>query len=229
MTLDHRRLEELMAVDALGALDGDDRALLERERSAHGDCAECRALEFEFAETAGSLALALPPLPVDETVVDAILATPRGEVVDLRMHERRRRRWQALVAVAAAIAVVVVATIVTPSTTSVNDVSVAQRVVTFSGSADGELAMAYTPGEPGAVFWGRLPTLSPDEVYEIWMIEEGEATSGGCVSATDGVVAFGLDADIGTADTMAVTTEATACPDAPTSDPILVADLPTTA
>ena len=57
MTRDHTVIEELMAVDALGGLDGDDRALLERERESHGAaCAECALLEKGFAETAGRLA-----------------------------------------------------------------------------------------------------------------------------------------------------------------------------
>ena len=105
MTLDHSRIEELMAVDALGGLDGDDVALLERERAAHGDCAECRALEAGFAETAGRLAFALTPAPVDDSMIDAILAQPQdrrggGARVDLdrphdQLAERRARRARA--------------------------------------------------------------------------------------------------------------------------------------
>jgi hypothetical protein len=98
--------------------------------------------------------------------------------------------------------------------------------VRFEGAVDGTLAMAYTPGETGAVFIGSgLPDPGEGRVYEIWMIAEGEAVSGGCVVPADGVVALHVDANIGTTDTMAVTAESADCPAAPTSDPVLLADL----
>ena len=228
MTRDHSLIEELMAIDALGGLDGDDLATLERERAAHGaDCAECLALERTFAETAGRLAFALDPQPVDDAMLERILATPRDDLAARRT--RRAKPWQALVAAAAVIAllVVVVATAL-PSTTSVTEAAPTQRIVNFSGDTDGTLAMAFTPGQPGAVFWGSgLPDPGPGKVYEIWMIEGDRPVSGGCVSPTDGVIALKVDANIGTTDTMAVTTEPADCPSAPTSPPVLLADLTT--
>jgi len=250
MTRDHSLIEELMAIDALGGLDVDDRATLERERAAHGgDCVECLALERSFAETAGRLAFALDPEPVDEGMLERILTSPRtdatispeaGEPVaspavsDHALAERRSRRpkaWQALVAVAAVIAVlVVVVATALPSTTGVSEAAPTQRIVTFAGDTDGTLAMAFTPGEPGAVFWGSgLPDPGPGMVYEIWMIEGDRPISGGCVTPTDGVVAIRVDANIGTTDTMAVTAEPADCPASPTSRPVLVADLTTVA
>jgi hypothetical protein len=250
MTRDHSLIEELMAIDALGGLDGDDRSTLERERARHGaDCAECVALEQAFAETAGRLAFALDPVPVDEGMLDRILASPRAETVGTggtattearppagvdELAERRSRRpkaWQALVAAAAvfALLVVVVATAV-PTTTGVSEAAPTQRIVTFSGDTEGTLAMAFTPGESGAVFWGSgLPDPGPGMVYEIWMIEGDRPVSGGCVTPTDGVVAIRVDANIGTTDTMAVTAEPADCPSAPTSKPVLLADLTTVA
>ena len=248
MTRDHSLIEELMAIDALGGLDGDDLATLEREQAGHGaDCAECLALERTFAETAGRLAFALDPVPVDEGMVERILASPRTETVTSGgaatpvastkravgdIAERRARRpkaWQALVAAAAVIAllVVVVATAL-PSTTGVSEAAPTQRIVTFSGDTDGTLAMAFTPGESGAVLWGSgLPDPGPGKVYEIWMIEGDRPVSGGCVTPTDGVLAIRVDANIGTTDTMAVTAESADCPSAPTSRPVLLADLTT--
>lgn len=242
MTRDHTVVEELMAVDALGGLDGDDRGLLERERASHGtDCPDCTALEAGFVEIAGRLAFALDPEPVDDAMVDRILG--RGDasmaaetIVEIpeapdELEERRARRprvWQALVAAAAVVAIAVVAVgAIVPSTTSVR-ATTSQRLVAFTGVTEGSLAMAFTPGEPGAVFWGGgLPDPGADRVYEIWMIEGDEAVSGGCVIPTDGVVAVRVEASVGTTDTMAVTTEPSDCPSAPSSDPVLVADLTT--
>lgn len=242
MTRDHTVIEGLMAVDALDGLDGDDRALLERERESHGtDCAECALLEMGFAETAGRLGFALVAEPVDDAIVDRILGAsdgssageavvgssqpPRDELEERR--GRRPRVWLAAAAAAVvAIAVVAAGTIV-PSTTSVQ-ATTSQRLVVFTGETEGTLAMAFTPGEPGAVFWGSdLPDPGADKVYEIWMIEGDEAVSGGCVSPTDGVVAVRVEASIGTTDTMAVTAEPSDCPSTPSSDPLLTADLTT--
>ena len=242
MTLDHSLVEELMAADALGGLDADDTALLLAERTAHGDCAECRAIEAGFAETAGRLAFALTPAPIDASMIEHILSSPREERLapaaatagrSDELSERRSprpRAWQAL-AVAAAVAAVLVVSFGTlaRSTTTVNLVSSSQRFVAFEGSnTEATLAMAYTPGEPGAVFWGNgLPDPGAGEVYEIWMIEDGEPTSGGCVLPTDGVVAFAVDASIGTSESMAVTKESSDCPASPKGSEIFSADLTT--
>ena len=243
MTLDHSVIEELLAADALDGLDDDDRALLLSARADHGeDCAECRAIEVAFAETASRLALTLTPLPVDDSMLDRILSSPRDELptpiaARAELHDelsarrtRRPRAWQALAA-AAAVAVVLVVAVGTlsPSSISVTQVTASQRVVPFTGSIDdGILMVAYTPGESGAVFWGSgLPDPEAGKVYEIWMIENKEPTSGGCVSPTDGVIALRVEADIGTTESMAVTTEPSECPAAPTGPLILSADLPT--
>lgn len=243
MTLDHSLVEELMAADALGGLDDDDTALLLAERTAHGDCAECRAIEAGFAETASRLAFALTPAPIDDSMIERIVSSPREKRLTPvaaatagrsdELSERRSRRpgaWQAL-AVAAAVAAVLVVSVGTfaRSTTTVNLVSSSQRFVAFEGSnTEATLAMAYTPGEPGAVFWGSgLPDPGAGAVYEIWMIEDGEPTSGGCVVPTDGVVAFAVDASIGSSESMAVTNESSDCPDSPTGPPIFSADLTT--
>jgi hypothetical protein len=45
---DHALIEELIAVRALGGLDGGDDDVLRREMAGHGpECAECRQLEVE--------------------------------------------------------------------------------------------------------------------------------------------------------------------------------------
>lgn len=244
MTLDHSLLEELMAADALGGLDDDDRALLLSARADHGDdCAECRAIEVAFAETASRLALTLTPLPVDDSMLDRILESTRDErpapIVtagaasrdELSEHRTRRPRvWQALaVAAAVAAALVVAVGTLSPSSVSVTQVTASQHVVPFTGSIDGgTLMVAYTPGESGAVFWGSgLPDPEAGKVYEIWMIENEEPISGGCVSPIDGVIALRVEADIGATESMVVTKEPSECPAAPTGLPFLSADLPT--
>lgn len=245
MMVDHSLIEELLAADALGGLDDDDKARLARERAAHGECEECRSIEIGFAETASRIAFSLTPQPVDDTMIERILSEPgahqaRQEPVVAvtdppidELAERRRgrpRAWVGLVAAAAAIAltVVVVGSLGRTSTVAAQ-ASTRQRFVEFAGShTDASLAVAFTPGTSGAVLWGSgLDDPGAGHVYELWMIDGGEAISGGCVSPTDGVVAFRVDARIDTSESMAVTNESSACPSEPTSPPILSAELPT--
>jgi hypothetical protein len=233
MTRDHSLIDELLAIRGLDGLDGDDAALLERELAAHGDCDECRRLEAEHTEVAGMLALALDPRPVDEDMADRILALPpraartaAASSDEVSTHrDARLDRWQAAFGVAAAIALVLAFVLATqpdggafvPGTT----------VVTFEG-APGELAMAYTPGEAGALVWGTgLPDPGVGNIYELWMIEDGDPVRGACLAPSNGAVAAYLDADLSAGPLMAVTVESHECPDAPTSDPVFTAELGT--
>jgi len=239
MTRDHTTIEELLAVQALGGLDGDDVQTLAAERASHGDCEECARLEAEFSETAGRLAFSLEPLPVDAAMADRILATssasqavaaePATTVDDLGERRRRRGRgWQAAVAVAAVIAVLLVAVaVVRPDrTTAIAGASTTQRLVAFSGSGEGELAVAFTPGESGAVLWGSdLPDPGQDKVYEIWMIQDGTPVPGGCFRPEDGNIALTVDANLGTTDAMALTAEPAECPSSPSGAPVKTANL----
>ena len=236
MTRDHTTIEELLAVQALGGLDGDDVQILAAERASHGDCEECARLEAEFSETAGRLAFSLEPMPVDAALADRILAAsrvvvpePATTVDDLgERRQRRGRGWRVAAAVAAVIAVLLVAVaVVRPDrTTAIAGASTTQRLVAFSGSGEGELAVAFTPGESGAVLWGsNLPDPGQDKVYEIWMIQDGTPVSGGCFRPEDGNIALTVDADLGTTDAMALTAEPSECPPSPTGAPVKTADL----
>ena len=251
MHRDHTAIDELLAARALDGLDAQDAARLERELEAHGDCAECRRLEAEHAEVAGMLALTLEPRPVDAAMADRILAAPgtttragagapeedgapedgapedgapedAGPETD-ELGARRDAavgRWRAAFAVAAAVALALAFVLaIRPS----GPTSVPSTIVSFDGSP-GELAMAFTPGERGVFVWGTgLPDPGAGKVYEVWMIEEGAAVRGGCLSPTDGAGAAYLDADVSSAELMAVTVESSDCPDAPTTDPTYTA------
>ncbi len=234
MIRDHASIDELLAVRALGGLDAEDASLLDRELAAHGECEECRRLEAEHLEVAGLLAYALDPRPVPGGMVDGILgerrrdgaprpgpaAAPPDELA--RRRDTRLGRWQAAFGVAAGVALLLAVALVTGSGPGVVP---GQRFVRFQG-AEGDLAMAYTPGSRGVVVWGTgLPEPGRGRIYEVWLIEDDTPVRGACLTPRDGSLAAYLDADIGTTELMAVTIESPSCPDAPTTAPVYTAEL----
>ena len=176
MTRDYSVIEELMAIDALGGLDDDDRATLERERAAHGpDRAECAAFDRGVRRDGGAARLragAGAGRRRHARTHPRDASTDPGDVPGRRRSARRRggpsrrappsgapvrglgkrwwRRprwwrcwpWRSPRSF--------------PPTTGVNEALPAHRIVTFSGDSDGTMAMAYTPGEPGAVLGKRV-------------------------------------------------------------------------
>jgi Anti-sigma-K factor rskA len=239
VTRDHSVIDELLAIRSLGGLVGEDADRLERELASHGDCDECRRLADGYDETAGRLGFALEPMPVDMGEADEILrrvnhpatqeaapvpaAAPIDELGARR--SRRGRTWPALAAAAAAIVVAISAVVIIGPVRSTDvTASTRQKVVSFSGDA-GELAMAYQPGKPGALFVGTdFTDPGSDEVYEIWMLQGSTAVSGGCIRPHDGSIVAFVDADLGGTDQMAVTIEPASCPSQPTGAPILLSD-----
>ena len=74
-TTEHDRVEELLAVRALGGLEPGELAEYDRIRMEHGlDCEVCRRAEFEFDEIAGRLAFMLGPVEVPAGMEDALMA-----------------------------------------------------------------------------------------------------------------------------------------------------------
>jgi anti-sigma-K factor RskA len=245
---EHERIEELISIRSLGGLDLDDESLLERLLEEHGDaCEECRLLRDEYAEVAGRLAFALAPAALREGFEDEVVslatnargataapggsgARPIGSLDDRRADRRQRRgaprAWKGLVAAAAALALVaggwIARDVIAPSGPDLADA----RVVAFSGE-QGELAIAYRPGERGAYLVGSdLPPAGPGRVLEVWMIRGDQVVRGVCLTPSDdGSLATFVDADLGSTSAMAVTVEPSSCPSKPSTDPILTADL----
>ena len=238
MIRDHALIDELLAARALDGLDDHDAAVLERELATHGDCDECRRLETQHAEVAGMLAFALDPRPVSDEMADRIVSQPgpawarptapaAAAPPDALAARRDARlvRWQAAFGVAAAVALVLAIVLATRAGGPNVPGSV---VVAFDGAAPGEVALTYTPGEAGALLWATgLPDPGPGNVYEVWMFEGDQPVRSACLTPDDGAVAAYLDADLSSAELMAVTVESAACPDAPTTDPVYTAELDT--
>lgn len=236
---DHDRIEELMAVHALGGLDPEDEDALRREMAEHGDaCPECRRLESEFGEVAGRLAFALDPVPVSEGLEDRLVAAATAQPVPLRARagvarrsgpsERAGRRLRPLVATAAAVVIFAAGLVAGVVASGGGDaVPSGSRVVAFLGEGDGSLSVAYRRGHDGVYLLGSgLREPPAGRVYEVWMFQDGTPIPATCFRPSgDGSVFAFVDAGLGSTDSMAVTLEPASCPSAPTTSPILTAQI----
>lgn len=231
--IDHERIEELIAVRVLGGLDPDDELALRREMTDHGDCPECRRLESEYGEVAGRLAFALEPAPIPEGMEDAVVdrATSERTAVPPAVRARpsaRAPRWvRPLVAVAASAVLLVVGWALGSTTGGDDGVPPGARVVAFEGDAEGSLSVAFRPGEEGVYLLGSGLESPPEgRVYEVWLFQDGTPVSAACLTPSgDGSVFSFVDVALETTQAMAVTVEPASCPAAPTTGPILTADI----
>jgi len=232
---DHERIEELMAVRALGGIEPAEEEALRREMADHGpDCAECRRLESELDEVAGRLAFALDPVPVRDGLEDEVVERANRERAERRpIDERaprspsRAARIRPLVAIAASLALFAAGWGVGALSSGDGGVPSQARVVAFQGEGGGNLSVAYRPGEAGVYLLGSGLQTPPDgDVYEVWMFQDGTPVPATCfVPSADGSVFQFVDAGLGTTEAMAVTVEPSSCPSAPSTAPILLAEI----
>jgi anti-sigma-K factor RskA len=225
---DHERIEELLALEALGALEEEDARALSRALEEHGpDCSECARLRRDLGDVAGRLAFALDPVVVKEEIREDILRAGRERPLRRVLVLRR-----GLIAAAAALLVLVGAVggyVLAPRQqpeTAALAAFLARpdvRVVRFEG-ARGNLAAAISARE-GFLFGSELPPVPESRVYELWMIRGETPVRGVCVQPRDGVVVARFEGAVTASDVLAVTVESESCPSSPTTDPLFVAPL----
>lgn len=228
-------IEELVAVRALGGLESAGVEQLDRAMAEHGPgCAECRRLEAEYDEVAGRLAFALDPVAIPEGFEDRVVALATREprsVLEVERAPARAsragigRRLRPLVAIAASL-VVFAGGWAVGNLTGDDGVPTLTRVVAFQGE-DGNLSVAFRPGERGIYLLGSDLERPPEgSVYEVWLIQGETPIAGPClVPAPDGSLFAYVDAEMGSTHTMAVTVEPETCSTAPTTEPVLTAQI----
>jgi anti-sigma-K factor RskA len=242
MMVDRTEIEELLALEALGGLEPDDRARLDALLADAGpDAAECEELRAGFAETAAMLGTGLEPSPVsaglEERTVAAALGDGHvtgdgsvgGDGGSAAIAPTHRRR-NALIAIAAAIVLVAVGALGGYLTAPRNTQQALQdyRVVPFAPSdgTGGTMTLAVAPdGTNGYVIGSGLDAPAAGKTYELWTIKGDTPTSLGCVLPSNGQVVLPVTGSFTTADVAAVTVESNACPAAPTTAPVMVATL----
>jgi anti-sigma-K factor RskA len=228
---DRAEIEELLALEALGGLEVDDRArlstVLDERPEDRGEMDELRA---QFSDTAAMLGAGFEPTPLsadlEQRTVAAALALPSSTAP--------ARRWRAaLVAVAAAVFLVAVGAIigyVTAPPTGFEAFMDKQGVqlVPFEQGEGGTGTMTLAvaaDGRSAYVIGAGIEAPPSGQVYELWTIQGETPTSLGCLVPSDGFVSQPLTGDFHDADVAAMTVESSACPAAPTTSPVQVATL----
>jgi anti-sigma-K factor RskA len=234
MRVDHEHIEELIAAQALGGLEPAEADSLARERAEHGaDCPECRRLESDYGEVAGRLAFALDPVPLPEGAEDRLMAAALGPATERA--EERPSRGRGLIAAVAAVLLLAVGGLGGYLLASGPDAEadlaafLAQpdtRVVHFTGTEAGSLAVAYQPGRARSFLVGSgLPDAPGGRTYQLWLIEEGQPVSGGTFEPEDGSLIALLPANPSGSELMAITIEPRGGSPGPTSDIIYQAPI----
>jgi hypothetical protein len=243
----HDRLEELIAADALDALDGADREAMLREMGEHGpDCMECRQLVAEYAEVAAALATSLDPARLTQADEDRLVRAAldregRGSgepavpaILSRHPAGGHARRWVAAVAVAASVAVVAAGLgyWIASRGQGAEGRFIAfvsrpgTKVVALEPQAglDRQLVVAYRPGERGGwVVGDDLPDPPGDNVYELWFQPSPDAqmVPAGTFLPHDGRVV--AEAPLGSSfGLLAVSVEPEGGSLQPTADPVFV-------
>jgi anti-sigma-K factor RskA len=228
---DHDRIEELLAARALSGLDAADAAALDVALAEHGpDCDGCHELERDFGEVAADLAMSLEPVPLRDGFEDQVMAAARATAAPREPVTviPPARTWSRRIAMLAAAAALVLGGFALGRVTGTEAPSDEFQILRLQGEAPGSVSVAYRPGETGGLILGSdLPAVAGDDVYALWTITDDEPALVGCFSPDDGTIVESFDQEIDQADLMAITVEPPSCPDAPTTAPILTAEVET--
>jgi anti-sigma-K factor RskA len=205
----HEQFAEDLSLYALGALEGQEKSVLENHLET---CASCReelaALHGDMALLSTSVIGPKPPARSRQRLMDAIAKQPRGTSVTRAGDRRGWGWWGALGWLAAAAMLIAVFQLRNENTRlrssvsslgalvgqEITELENARRVVDTITAPEAQkvvLVAGKTPPQPqGKAFYLRdrsslifvannLPPLAPDKIYELWLIP----TSGAPIAA----------------------------------------------
>lgn len=244
--IDHREYEDLVAAAALGALAPDEHAAL---RDHMRTCAACRQAYGRLLSAADALALTVderePSAAVRERLAAMVTQNARmrpwqgtdaaGEApVPIRLAEPEGSRLTRIapwwIAAAAAILLIGIVAGALLGRTLLEDDPPQAEAVALQFPTEMELdnaTLTYMP-EEGMLHFSAPGMPAPPEgrVYQVWLIGEESPVPMGTVDPATGE--FASVVDTRTYRTFAVTVEPGPLGNAaPSSDPVIVADLPT--
>jgi anti-sigma-K factor RskA len=193
----HEQIIELLPAYALDCLDEEELLLVAEHLNA---CADCQREVLSYQMAADQIPLALPqsdpPSAVKGRLMDEIAARKQATKIQASSSWLRRpfagQRSRAPTWAIASLVVVVV--LFASNLLLANQVSRLQKqnqsslpVITLQATdnapgATGSIVISMD-GAHGTMVVDGLPTLNPDQEYQLWLIKAGQRTSGGVFSA----------------------------------------------
>lgn len=198
--VDDEELRAMLALAAVGALDDAERAELDAALADRPDLQEERR-ELEAAAATLAFATAMEPPPaLRDRVLDAVSQLPRPhvdrvapaetegpvagghDVAGVVPIERARRRWVAPLSAAAAVVTLVAGAVVVSTQRGDDDVDVASVVeddAAVTIALEGRIStmhLVHSPRHEAVALVGEdVPVPDGDQVYELWLIEDGRS------------------------------------------------------
>jgi anti-sigma-K factor RskA len=223
------------------ALPPAEEALFERHLE---ECDLCAAEVRELQETTARLAVstAQAPPPALRARVLAEIGSVRQQPPPLSTKRRRRAGTVWMLRVAAAIvALVAVGALVTVVVRQQDRIDQLQasntQIVEVISAPDAQTAVANTDGARASIVYSReqnsavfsssgLAALPADRVYQLWAIGPSGARSAGLLDYSNGRTKPVVAGSLAGAQSLGVTAEPAGGSPAPTSDPVLLINLP---
>lgn len=187
---------DLIPAYSLGSLD---EAEL-REVGSHLDqCERCRAELRAYQEVSGQIALSVPQVDPPARVKSALMANVRAELPYKKDYEKRQSWWEWLSAGLQRLSpALLVASLLLVSLLGASNLLLWQQVrelreetppltvIPLQGTeaapdATGIIVISLD-GEHGTLVVDKLPDLGEEEQYQLWLVRDGQRTSGGVFS-----------------------------------------------
>jgi anti-sigma-K factor RskA len=192
----NKHVTEELAAYALGALDQDEAAGVSRHLA---DCALCRAELRAYETVVEVLPSAAPAASPSHEVKSRLMARIGGQraapAAVLSRRERLRRwgqrptpAWQ--LGLVSVLLVIVVALFLLTGLGGQDDFSQIALAATENAPGAAGILIISGDGEYGSLIVQRLPVLNPDQQYQLWLIDDGQRTSGGVFSVHHGYAAI---------------------------------------
>lgn len=234
---EHDDVRALLGAYAVDAVDDDERRAVEALVAADPDAARELADLRAVAARLGAAVEAAPPVGARDAVLAAIASTPQDtppSAVPAAATARSRRgpaRWYALAAAVAIGAAVPGALLVQQVNHNRQVEAEQQQVADLLTDPSAVLVHQDVPGagavtailtDTRAVLTAEsMPAPDGGDVYQLWVVRDGQPRSAGVMTSDDGTVRQFAD-DFAPGDALAVTVEPAGGSEQPTSDPIVV-------
>ena len=192
----NRHVIEELAAYALGALDQEETANVSRHLA---DCAVCQAELQAFQTVVDYLSYAAPAASPSPELKGRLMARIIGDrsttPAMISWWERVRRRlqrptpaWQ--LGLVSALLVIVMALFLLTGFGGQDGFHQIALIATEHAPGAAGILIISGDGEYGSLIVQRLPVLNPDQQYQLWLIDDGQRTSGGVFSVHHGYAAI---------------------------------------